>query len=225
MAYRRDDIERVRDATDLVDLVSEVTKVKKSGRSVMAVCPFHQEKTPSFNVVPAKGIYHCFGCNAGGDVFSFLMKLEGVSFFEAVLELGIAAAGALSLDVEVEDAIRRQAKNDPVHGVRVRAQALLGQIPANATRQNSDDLLHAPYDTSSLDAALLSARDGNAGESNRSRILSAVLANVRIEETIPALGKIGGLFEADMLSTIDDERQELAQKAIAEINHRLGSEN
>ena len=152
-------------------------------------------------------------------------RMTNAENIQAVLELGIAAAGALSLDVEVEDAIRRQAKNDPVHGVRVRAQALLGRSPAIATRQNFDDLLHAPYDASSLDAALLSAREGNAGESNRSRILSAVLANVRIEETIPALGKIGGLFEADMLSTIDDERQELAQKAIAEINHRLGSEN
>ncbi|HEX9977887.1 MAG TPA: CHC2 zinc finger domain-containing protein, partial [Acidimicrobiia bacterium] len=61
MAYRREDIERVRDATDLVELVSEVTKVKRSGRSVMAVCPFHQEKTASMSVDPARGLYHCFG--------------------------------------------------------------------------------------------------------------------------------------------------------------------
>jgi len=56
VAYRRDDIERVRDVTDLVELVGEVTKVRRSGRSVMAVCPFHQEKTPSMSIDPAPSI-------------------------------------------------------------------------------------------------------------------------------------------------------------------------
>jgi DNA primase len=80
----RGDIDRVREATDLVELVSEVTKVKKSGRSYMAVCPFHEEKTPSMSVDRARGLYHCFGCGEGGDVFKFVQETRGVSFGEAL---------------------------------------------------------------------------------------------------------------------------------------------
>jgi len=83
-AFRRDDIERVRAATDLVDLLSEVTKVKRTGRSVMAVCPFHQEKTPSMSVDAARGLYHCFGCGASGDVFRFVQETQSVDFSDAV---------------------------------------------------------------------------------------------------------------------------------------------
>ncbi len=70
----RGDIDRVREASDIVELVSEVTKVKKSGRSYMAVCPFHQEKTPSMSLDRARGLYHCFGCGKGGDVFEFVKE-------------------------------------------------------------------------------------------------------------------------------------------------------
>ncbi len=84
MAYRREDIERVRDATDLVELVAEVTKVKRSGRSVMAVCPFHQEKTPSMSVDAARGLYHCFGCGKSGDLFRFVQDTQAVDFTDAV---------------------------------------------------------------------------------------------------------------------------------------------
>ena len=80
----RGDIDRVREATDIVDLISEVTKVKKSGRSYMAICPFHEEKTPSMSVDRARGLYHCFGCGAGGDVFKFVQETRGVDFGEAL---------------------------------------------------------------------------------------------------------------------------------------------
>lgn len=100
MAYRRDDIERVRVATDLVDLVSEVTKVKRSGRSVMAVCPFHQEKTPSMSIDPARGLYHCFGCGKGGDVFRFVQETQGLDFSDAVELLARRSGIALQRDPE-----------------------------------------------------------------------------------------------------------------------------
>jgi len=80
----RGDIDRVREASDLVELMSEVTKVRKSGRSFMAICPFHQEKTPSMSVDRARGLYHCFGCGEGGNVFTFVQKTQGVDFPEAV---------------------------------------------------------------------------------------------------------------------------------------------
>lgn len=72
MAYSRDDIDLVREKTDLVELAAEVTKVKRSGRSTMAVCPFHTEKTPSLSIDGARGLYHCFGCGKSGDIFKWV---------------------------------------------------------------------------------------------------------------------------------------------------------
>ncbi|MGA7270068.1 MAG: CHC2 zinc finger domain-containing protein, partial [Acidimicrobiia bacterium] len=87
MGYSRDDIDRVRQATDLVELVSAVTKVKRSGRSFMAICPFHEEKSPSMSLDSARGLYHCFGCQKGGDVFTFLSESQGLDFNDALEEL------------------------------------------------------------------------------------------------------------------------------------------
>ncbi len=80
----RADIDQVREATDIVELVSEVTKVKRSGRTFMAVCPFHQEKTPSMSLDRGRGLYHCFGCGKGGDVFSFIQETQGLDFGDAL---------------------------------------------------------------------------------------------------------------------------------------------
>jgi len=105
MAYLREDIERVRDSTDLVELVGEVTKVRRSGRSVMAVCPFHQEKTPSMSVDPARGLYHCFGCGKGGDLFQFIQETQGLDFSDAV-EL-LARRSGITLHRDPDAAKRR----------------------------------------------------------------------------------------------------------------------
>jgi DNA primase len=93
----REIVDAVRERTDIVEIVQRHVALKKRGRQYVGLCPFHQEKSPSFNVIPEKGIYHCFGCQAGGDVFRFLMTLEGLTFFEAVKELGDA------IGVEVEE--------------------------------------------------------------------------------------------------------------------------
>ena len=92
MAYAREDIDRVRERTDLVELAAEVTKIKRSGRSVMAICPFHQEKTPSLSIDPARGLYHCFGCGKSGDVFGWVQETQNVGFSDA-LELLARRAG------------------------------------------------------------------------------------------------------------------------------------
>ncbi len=105
MAYRRDDIERVRAATDLAELVAEVTKVQRRGRSTMAICPFHQEKTPSLSIDPARGLYHCFGCGKGGDLFRWVQDTQNVDFTEA-LEL-LARRAGVTLHVEPGAAKRR----------------------------------------------------------------------------------------------------------------------
>ena len=77
-------IERIRDATDIVEVISEYVQLNKRGRNFLGLCPFHNEKTPSFNVNPELQIYKCFGCNAAGNVFKFLQQQDQVSFVEAV---------------------------------------------------------------------------------------------------------------------------------------------
>jgi len=79
--------EEVRDAADIVEVVEDYVKLKRSGRSWKGLCPFHDEKTPSFHVTPDLGIYKCFGCGESGDVFNFVMEMEGVGFSEALRSL------------------------------------------------------------------------------------------------------------------------------------------
>jgi DNA primase len=79
-----DIIEKIRNSIDIVDVISEYVQLKKQGRNYFGLCPFHGEKSPSFSVSTEKQIYHCFGCGAGGNTFSFLMEIEGFSFLEAV---------------------------------------------------------------------------------------------------------------------------------------------
>ena len=81
-------ISEIRNASDIVDIVSEAVLLKRAGKNFLGLCPFHSEKTPSFTVSSDKQIFYCFGCGAGGNVFTFLMKHEGVSFPEAVRMLG-----------------------------------------------------------------------------------------------------------------------------------------
>ncbi len=76
--------EEIRQHADIVEVVQDYVKLKRSGRSWKGLCPFHDEKTPSFHVTPDMGIYKCFGCGASGDVFNFMMEMEGVGFVEAM---------------------------------------------------------------------------------------------------------------------------------------------
>jgi DNA primase len=80
----QDVIEQVRQASEIVDVVGQYVRLKKRGRNFLALCPFHTEKTASFSVSPDKQIYHCFGCGKGGNVFTFLMEHENMTFVEAI---------------------------------------------------------------------------------------------------------------------------------------------
>lgn len=81
-------IEQIRQNVDLLELIKEyVPSVKRSGRTYKACCPFHREKTPSFSISPDKGLFYCFGCQAGGDIFDFVMRIENLSFNEAARKL------------------------------------------------------------------------------------------------------------------------------------------
>ncbi|WML45338.1 DNA primase [Neobacillus sp. PS3-40] len=80
-------INQIRQAIDIVEIIGDYVQLKKQGRNYFGLCPFHGENTPSFSVSPDKQIFHCFGCGAGGNVFSFLMELEGISFQETAIRL------------------------------------------------------------------------------------------------------------------------------------------
>lgn len=80
-------IEEVRSRTDIVEVISEYVSLQRKGKNYLGVCPFHSEKTPSFTVTPEKQMFYCFGCNVGGNVFSFLMKRENWTFVESVQSL------------------------------------------------------------------------------------------------------------------------------------------
>ena len=80
-------LEQIRQSNDVVEVIGSYFPLKRAGANFRALCPFHKEKTPSFNVNPQKQIWHCFGCGAGGDVFTFVMKYENLEFVAAVRRL------------------------------------------------------------------------------------------------------------------------------------------
>lgn len=88
-------LDEIRSRVDLVDLIGQFVTLRRAGENWKALCPFHAEKTPSFMVNPKKGIFHCFGCGAGGDAFSFVMRQDRLSFPEAVRALGRRAGVAV----------------------------------------------------------------------------------------------------------------------------------
>ena len=87
MRYSDDIIEEVRMKNDIVDVISQYVRLTRRGSSYFGLCPFHNEKTPSFSVTPSKQMYYCFGCGAGGNVYNFVMQYENYSFGEALSHL------------------------------------------------------------------------------------------------------------------------------------------
>src|SRR3989339_1286194 len=85
-------IEEIKKKIDIIEFIGSFITLKKSGVNFKANCPFHQEKTPSFVVSPERGIFKCFGCSKGGDIFKFLMEKEGIDFLES-LEILAKRAG------------------------------------------------------------------------------------------------------------------------------------
>src|ERR671919_911522 len=99
--FTRDSVDRVKEAADIVEIVSAHTDLQQRGQDYWGVCPFHEERTPSFKVNPRDKLYYCFGCEASGDVFRFVEEKEGLSFPEAVESL--AERYGVELERERED--------------------------------------------------------------------------------------------------------------------------
>src|SRR5580704_13645785 len=90
--------EQVRAASDIVDVIGSYVPLKRAGANFTALCPFHKEKSPSFNVNPQRQIFHCFGCHKGGDVFTFVKEYENIPFPDAVRRLAERAKIPIAFD-------------------------------------------------------------------------------------------------------------------------------
>lgn len=113
-----DKVKEVSERSPILDVVGEYVNLRRSGANYQGLCPFHGEKTPSFNVNPARNIFHCFGCGAGGNAFSFIMKMEGLSFPEAVKFLA-RRAGIVIEDRPLTAAEqRRQDERDTLYRIQ-----------------------------------------------------------------------------------------------------------
>ncbi len=109
--YSDEMIDEVRQTNDIVDIISQYVHLKRSGRNFFGLCPFHNEKSPSFSVSPDKQIFHCFGCGVGGNVFTFLTKIEGINFIEAVQTLAERANIQLPTLENSGDSAKEQLKS------------------------------------------------------------------------------------------------------------------
>ena len=109
MRYSDDIIEEVRQKNDIVDVVSQYVKLTRKGSSYFGLCPFHNEKTPSFSVTPGKQMYYCLGCGAGGNVFNFIMEYENYTFGEALKHLADRAGVELP-QIEYSKEVREKAQ-------------------------------------------------------------------------------------------------------------------
>lgn len=127
-------VEEIRTSVDIVDFIGEYVVLQKRGRNYLGLCPFHSEKTPSFNVNPEKQFFYCFGCGAGGDVYNFLMKIKNLSFPEALAAMAERAGIALPAHEERdEDKARQREQQRLLEMHRLAAQfyhSLLTRHPA-----------------------------------------------------------------------------------------------
>jgi len=131
-------IQDVRSRIDIVGLIGRYVELKKAGRNWKGLCPFHGEKTPSFNVNPDRQIFHCFGCHEGGDVFGFLMKHDGLSFPEAVRTL----AGECGVEIdESAGASRERGVTESLFAANEIAQSLYVEALAGPEGQTARDYL------------------------------------------------------------------------------------
>src|SRR3954469_22463646 len=122
MRYTPESKDRVRDAVDFVGLVSERTDLRRAGSQWMGLCPFHEERSPSFSLDPVKKVYNCFGCGERGDVFTFVQQTQGLDFVQALEYLADRTHIELERAVEDPGTHRRRA-------AQPRLRALLSRAP------------------------------------------------------------------------------------------------
>jgi DNA primase len=195
--FTKDTIDRVREAVDMVELVAQKTDLRRSGTRWSGLCPFHDERTPSFSVNPVEKLYYCFGCGEGGDVFKFVQQTEALEFQEAVELL----ADRYNVRVEREEtdprADQRRRRRDRLHSLLDRAARFYATYLREsgeaarardylASRGLSEEVLgefRVGYSPSAWDRMIMGARQGDYSEEE---LIAAGLAQ---------RGRGGGLYD------------------------------
>ncbi|MBL8029296.1 MAG: DNA primase [Fibrobacteres bacterium] len=134
-------IEEIKSRFDIVQYVSRYVDLKRSGANLKGLCPFHQEKTPSFMVNPAKGIYKCFGCGEGGDVIAFLRGMENISFTESVILLAKESGVDIAM-YDTPEAERERTEADLLYKINDEARSFFMQQLQESTAKEANDYLH-----------------------------------------------------------------------------------
>ena len=195
--FTKDTIDRVREAVDMVQLVGQKTDLRRVGTRWSGLCPFHDERTPSFSVNPEEKLYYCFGCGEGGDAFKFVQQTEALDFQEAV-EL-LAEQSGVRVEREADDprAEERRRRRERLHSLLERASRFYSSYlresteaaPAReylASRGLSDEVLaefRVGYSPSAWDRMIMGARQSGFSEEE---LVAAGLAQ---------RGKNGGLYD------------------------------
>ncbi|UCB47352.1 MAG: DNA primase, partial [Spirochaetota bacterium] len=165
MYISEDTINQIKNQVNIVEIIGEFVPLKRTGQNYKALCPFHTEKTPSFIVNPQKGIFHCFGCGVGGNVFNFLMKFKGIGFPDAVRLLGERVGVHIKTDGEGGE---KKGKADILYAINKTATSffinnLLSEKGGQALKylkirkidSNTTKAFHVGYSLNSWDALLL----------------------------------------------------------------------
>src|SRR5215217_2870195 len=212
--YTQDSRERVRDAVDFEELVGARTELRRAGaRRLQGLCPFHDERTPSFGIDPVEKLYHCFGCGAGGDVFSFAMETEGLDFGAALEWLAERAGVELERESEDPRDAARRARRDRLLALLERTAAyyvrvlwesreaagardyLLGRGLDEATLRE----FRVGYSPSRWDRVLVASR--SAGYSEEELFVAGLASRAR-----DGSGRLFDRFRARIMFPLADER-------------------
>ena len=134
-------LEQIRAASDIVDVIGSYVPLKRAGANFVALCPFHKEKSPSFNVNPHRQIFHCFGCHKGGDVFAFVKEYENIDFPEAVRRLADRAKIPLEYEKNAGEQQSRHLKERLLQVHEQIAQRWQSALANEASGQSARDYL------------------------------------------------------------------------------------
>ncbi|MGC4386957.1 CHC2 zinc finger domain-containing protein, partial [Streptococcus suis] len=119
LAISRETIADIKNSVNIVDVIGEVVSLTRSGNNYLGLCPFHKEKTPSFNVVEDKQFFHCFGCGKSGDVFKFLEDYRQISFMESVRL--VAERAGITLDLPKQQTVAKANPNQILYDLNSEA--------------------------------------------------------------------------------------------------------
>lgn len=142
MYYSEEFVEEVRQRNDVVDIISNYVHLKKSGSNYVGLCPFHNEKTASFSVSGGKQMYYCFGCGAGGNVYTFLMEYENLTFQEALEQLAVRVGMELPQKSDSEEDRKRRNERDQILDIyRLAANYFYARLNSNRGSEAKEYLL------------------------------------------------------------------------------------